>query len=234
MSRSDTVAPVQTYPVIEVFTSMQGEGTLMGAPSTFVRFGGCNLQCSWCDTPYSWKEDDKWPEMAMTPEEIARTVRARRVVLTGGEPLLHDLGPLLQSLTGQHVTVETNATLFRDYPQVDLWSLSPKLASAGYRPSLPVIRRYLDDCPGRVQLKFVVGGGQDLAQLREVLGVLPVAGVPVILQPVSPMPFEAGAYLTEFRRMVEHELLADPFWLAQDLRILPQFHRLLWGDARGV
>lgn len=226
--------PQLTLPVSEIFTSLQGEGTLIGAPSTFVRLSGCNLACRWCDTPYSWKEGELLPPVSLSVAQIAQAVQAPRVVLTGGEPLLHDLAPLLAALEGRHVTVETNATLYRDYPAVDLWSLSPKLASAGYRPNLPVVGRYLSDAPGRVQLKFVVAGSGDLAQVKETLEALPVTGVPVVLQPVSPMPFDTGSYLSDFRRWVETALMPDPFWMSVDLRVLPQFHRLLWGDAQGV
>src|SRR5947209_20495416 len=98
--------------VMEIYRSVQGEGTLMGVPTTFVRFFACNLRCSWCDTKYSWSVRDGGTWEAMSPEEVTTHVdalRARHVVLTGGEPTLHkDLPQLVQHLKqhGHHLTIE--------------------------------------------------------------------------------------------------------------------------------
>src|SRR5437870_3861131 len=125
--------------VMEIYRSVQGEGTLMGVPTTFVRFFACNLRCSWCDTKYSWsvREGGTWE--VFSPQEVADQVhahRARHVVLTGGEPTLQkELACLAQLLKqqGHHLTVETNTTIYSEavVPLIDLWSLSPKLSSAG-------------------------------------------------------------------------------------------------------
>jgi 7-carboxy-7-deazaguanine synthase len=74
--------------IAEIFHSIQGEGSLVGVPSVFVRTSGCNLRCVWCDTPYtSWHaEGDDW-----TLERIWAAVEAypaRHVVVTGGEPMI--------------------------------------------------------------------------------------------------------------------------------------------------
>lgn len=128
-----------TMNVMEVYRSVQGEGTLMGVPTIFVRFFACNLRCSWCDTKYSWsvREGGTWE--TLTPQAVATRIRdlgARHVVLTGDEPTLQqELAQLAQLLkqSGYHLTVETNTTIFPDavVPLIDLWSLSPKLSSAG-------------------------------------------------------------------------------------------------------
>ena len=74
--------------ISEIFYSVQGEGVLTGVPSVFVRTSGCNLRCSWCDTPYaSWAPEG--PEMS--PEEILtqiETYPTRYIVVTGGEPMI--------------------------------------------------------------------------------------------------------------------------------------------------
>ena len=95
--------------ISEIFYSIQGEGTLVGVPSVFVRTSGCNLRCVWCDTPYtSWKPEGR----EMTEEEIIATVRsfpARHVVVTGGEPMiLESVVPLTHALKGAglHITIE--------------------------------------------------------------------------------------------------------------------------------
>jgi len=119
------------YPVIESFYSLQGEGAYLGTPAYFIRFGGCNLRCEWCDTKESWQEGIPLVEM----EEILKEIPCRRVILTGGEPTLQDLGPLIGALKsrGHEVAIETNGS--REIPadwQLDWVAVSPKPES-GYR-----------------------------------------------------------------------------------------------------
>lgn len=101
------------YPVIEIFDSIQGEGCLAGFPVTFVRFAGCNLACSWCDTKESWDTAaNKSKVTMMTAEEIAKEVSLEFVVLTGGEPTIHDLTEVCNTLNaeGHKICIETNGT----------------------------------------------------------------------------------------------------------------------------
>jgi 7-carboxy-7-deazaguanine synthase len=122
---------VKALVVNETFVSVQGEGGLVGTPSTFVRLTGCSLRCSWCDTPAtSWR-----PVGARrTVEDLLEECMGgpRHVVVTGGEPLLQapvvELVARLQS-AGQHVTIETAGVA--DLPVApDLLSLSPKLTNS--------------------------------------------------------------------------------------------------------
>jgi len=113
----------------EIFSSVQGEGLRQGEPTLFIRFTGCNLRCSFCDTKYAWEPgSDMSVERIMQRVQAARKVfPARWVCLTGGEPLLQDLAPLVGRLKRAklNVQVETNGTLGRDWP-VDWWTVSPK------------------------------------------------------------------------------------------------------------
>ena len=99
------------YPVIEVFASVQGEGTFSGLGADFIRLAGCNLRCSWCDTAHSY---DVAAATMLDAEEILAKWQFDQpiVVITGGEPTLYDLGPLVQALKafGKFVTLETNGT----------------------------------------------------------------------------------------------------------------------------
>ncbi|HVT80976.1 MAG TPA: 7-carboxy-7-deazaguanine synthase QueE, partial [Phycisphaerae bacterium] len=122
--------------ISEIFYSIQGEGKLLGVPSVFVRVSGCNLRCTWCDTPYaSWKPEGEEMDVAAIAEKVAR-FRARHVVVTGGEPMMfRETGELIGVLkaAGMHVTVETAGTLWLEglgAGAIDLASVSPKLANS--------------------------------------------------------------------------------------------------------
>lgn len=109
----------KTYPVVEMFDSIQGEGSMMGMKVTFIRFKGCNLACPWCDTKEAWDSSLVGiPASAqnfknMTVAEIVKQCKCKMIVLTGGEPGIHDLKPLVEALhaAGRYICIETNGTL---------------------------------------------------------------------------------------------------------------------------
>lgn len=112
-----------SYPIVEIFSSVQGEGTKIGTPCTFVRLGGCNLRCEWCDTKKSW--DDDW--FYMSAEKIAERCEDEYVVITGGEPTIHNLEPLIKELKrcGHKIGIESNGT--NEIPEgIDWITISPK------------------------------------------------------------------------------------------------------------
>jgi 7-carboxy-7-deazaguanine synthase len=176
----------------EIFFSLQGEGRNQGAPSVFVRTSRCNLYCSWCDTPYTWnwhgtsfihtggaKFDPSAASIELDISAVSALVRrwrCRRVVLTGGEPLLQarDFVQLLTELLAVDPSytfeVETNGTLI---PPAELDSLlgqytvSPKLESSGVERAL----RLRDDAlafmaasPKSV-FKFVIAAALDVREV---------------------------------------------------------------------
>lgn len=98
-------------PIIEIFDSIQGEGTMMGTPVTFIRVAGCNLKCPWCDTKYSWGIEGN-VSMKLDPKEIVAQCNRDIVVITGGEPCLYDLDELIILLHQEEkiVCLETNGT----------------------------------------------------------------------------------------------------------------------------
>src|ERR1700758_3861717 len=74
--------------IAELFYSLQGEGSLVGVPSFFIRTSGCNLRCSWCDTPYtSWQPEGSDLSLGQILDEV-KAHPARHVVVTGGEPMI--------------------------------------------------------------------------------------------------------------------------------------------------
>ena len=174
--------------ISEIFYSVQGEGKLVGVPSIFVRASGCNLRCTWCDTPYaSW--DPQGEEMSVSRiVEHVHEHPAKHVVLTGGEPMIMtDIIPLSRALrdAGYHITVETAGTVHADVA-IDLASLSPKLSNSTptdreggrfarahekLRLNVPILQAFIDASPD-FQLKFVVANPGDLVEIHALLDQL--------------------------------------------------------------
>ena len=118
------MAREKTYPIVEIFHSVQGEGYHTGTPSIFIRFGGCNLQCSWCDTDFS-----KWDRMSITEiMTILEQWTTKRIIYTGGEPAMQKLRPLSDELhsRGYNIAIETNGTIELKEGLVDWICVSPK------------------------------------------------------------------------------------------------------------
>jgi len=125
-----------TLKINEIFPSIQGEGLRQGKPTLFIRLSGCNLKCSFCDTKYAWQHGQE-----MTIDSILKKIQkihaafpAQWICLTGGEPLLQDVGGLITSLKTNkfQIQVETNATIFRRLG-VDWYTISPKPPDYFYR-----------------------------------------------------------------------------------------------------
>jgi len=120
----------QALPLMEAFRTVQGEGAHTGRPSFFMRIGGCDVGCHWCDVKESW-DATKHP---VTPLEVLfglPSANDRTVVITGGEPLMWDMGPLTEGLRarGFNVHLETSGA----YPVTGTWDwvcLSPKKTKA--------------------------------------------------------------------------------------------------------
>ena len=221
--------------IAEIFYSLQGEGGLLGMPSVFIRTTGCNLRCSWCDTPYtSWRPEGEEMSLDRILERTAG-YGARHVVVTGGEPLLApEIVPLTEQLRAQnlHVTIETAGTVFAPVA-CDLMSISPKLANS--TPPGPWAERHeaLRRNPGVIsrlmalaayQLKFVLARPEDAAEVRALVAELSADPARVILMPEGTLP----ATLRE-----------RALWLAElckqeGYRYSPRLHVDLWGDRRGV
>lgn len=112
-----------SYPIVEIFHSVQGEGYHTGIPHVFVRFGNCNLRCEWCDTNFLEYEMRDLEDIV---SEVS-SYNCDRVIFTGGEPALQDLGSIGMELKklGIHISIETNGTIPVD-PIVDWICVSPK------------------------------------------------------------------------------------------------------------
>lgn len=118
---------IEKYPIMEHFFTIQGEGTYSGRAAYFIRIAGCDVGCVWCDVKESWDKDQ---HATMTTNEIIEKVTESKtdfVVITGGEPAMYDLRPLVDQLKslGINIAIETSGC----YPlqgDVDWYCFSPK------------------------------------------------------------------------------------------------------------
>ena len=229
----------EAVKIAEIFYSIQGEGMLVGVPSVFVRTLGCNLRCTWCDTPYtSWQ-----PEGAnQSIDEITGAVAAfgaGHVVITGGEPMI---APGIVELTkrlrdaGVHITIETAGTVYVSV-ECDLMSISPKLSNSTpfereggrwaaqherlrYQPE--ILRRLIAAYP--YQLKFVVAQPEDMPEIEAIRSDLGAPASRIVLMPEGTrqeIVRERGLWLAEISKRTGY-------------RYSPRLHIDLWGDKRGV
>ncbi len=222
--------------IAEIFYSVQGEGGLVGVPSVFVRTSGCNLRCSWCDTPYtSWHPEG---DDVVADEILARASAfsaARHVVLTGGEPMI---APGIVELSrrfrerGMHVTIETAGTVFAPV-ECDLMSISPKLSNSTpegvfqaqherLRLQPDVLLRLMSICD--YQLKFVISRPEDVDEARALIAQVEAPASKVILMPegiTAETLDQRGVWIAEICKQF-------------GFRFSPRLHVQLWGNRRGV
>jgi 7-carboxy-7-deazaguanine synthase len=127
------------YPVMEAFYTLQGEGAHTGRAAYFIRLGGCDVGCVWCDVKESW-DANKHPQISVDQiVSSALQYPGRMIVITGGEPLMHELGPLTKALhiAGFTINIETSGA----HPlsgELDWICLSPKKFKAPLPEVLPV------------------------------------------------------------------------------------------------
>ena len=187
------------FRVTEIFLSVQGEGLHVGERTVFVRLYGCPLHCVWCDQPEALTTTGVGRFVEMEPESVREAVvrhrAARRVCLTGGEPVIAPKASLLWLLrrlkeAGYWISIETSGARVVEelFEWIDFWTVSPKGRSAETFEGDPVeaqalrLRRFLHVPPGRRQFKFVI---QDRRDVEDAIGVLDALGYDgaVVLQP---------------------------------------------------
>ena len=213
--------------VNEIFTSIEGEGIRAGRICTFIRFTGCNLRCSWCDTAYAFDEGRE-----MSVQEILDSVPsdASCVTVTGGEPLLQERSELMQltdALTarGTEVNFETNGSVdFTDFMK------EGTIITADYKlPSSKMSSRMDMSALARLRgcdvLKFVAADDRDLGETERVLDEL---------RPVCHVFISPVFGCMDPKRLVEW-LKGYAFKDRMDIRIQIQLHKAVWPpETRGV
>lgn len=234
------VAAVDRLPVAEVFRSVQGEGPFAGRACSFVRLSGCNLSCSWCDTPETWDARRfrlaDYRQLLTVDRVLAELDPGLPVVVTGGEPLLYQdrpaWGELLGVCSGRGVWLETNGTIDPTDSTLDSCEcmvVSPKLSNAGphrgrQSPYLADRWRVVAGVVDRVHLKFVCEGAADV---DAVAGWAAVEGWPRSRVWVMPEGVDADTLAERW------PVVADAA-VAHGLNVSHRLHILAWGNTRGT
>ena len=164
------------YKVVEKFVSINGEGVLAGQLAVFIRFQGCNLNCSYCDTSWANQQDALYTEMM--EQEIYQYIKetgVRNVTLTGGEPLLnHEIIYLLQLLTEDkdlNIEIETNGSIdLLEYAKIsDSISFTMDYKLPGSLMESKMLVTNFDILTRKDTVKFVVGSIEDLDCAKEIM-----------------------------------------------------------------
>jgi len=233
--------------VSEIFgPTIQGEGALIGLPTVFVRTGGCDFRCVWCDSLHAVQSDYRhtWAAMsaAAVMDEVRRLAGAPLMVtLSGGNPAIQPLGDLiaLGRAEGYGFAMETQGSVVQDwFADLDMLVLSPKPPSSKMGTDWEAFGACI--AAARVAdtvLKIVVFDEADYAYARDAAARHPE--LPVYLQPgnhTPPPPEDDGAEVDvagiEARMNWLIARAAQDGW--HGARILPQLHVMLWGNKRGV
>lgn len=155
------------YKVNSIFYSLEGEGIWSGYPTIFIRMSSCNLNCLYCDENFN-------NYTRMSAKEIVDKIKeypAKRIRITGGEPMLQDLNELLKELyfKCRHVAIETNGTIYDNdvFESVDLISADIKGPSSGEESDYKVIQKLYHRFKNKTEFKFVISNLGDLVFYKE-------------------------------------------------------------------
>lgn len=237
----------------EIFHTLQGEGRNIGMPSVFVRASLCNLNCFWCDTPYTWNWEDtafdhidgaqysredsiinlEVPDLAKKLAEFT----CSNFVFTGGEPLIQESGwvDLMKNLkatagsASPHFEIETNGTLEpgRSFLElIDQLNVSPKLKNSRVDESRRLnidVLKTLAET-GKADFKFVLADRSDWPEIESLINRIPLPRDRVFLMPKANTLAELEANQASVA-----ELARD-----QDCRFSDRLHLRLFGAKRGV
>ena len=180
--------------VQEIFPTLQGEGPLAGVPSVFVRLGGCNLACSFCDTEFESFRAMPVEEIMAEIRNLARHSR-KLIVITGGEPLRQPIEKFCAMLIGEGfiVQIETNGTLWRPLPEAVRVVISPKNTGV-YAPLRP------DTLQRAEALKFIISAQNPLYRDIAEVGQSQFQ-TPIYVQPMD--EYDPGKNAANLQRCIE-------------------------------
>ncbi|WP_432663846.1 radical SAM protein [Wukongibacter baidiensis] len=207
--------------VNEIFLSIQGEGASTGYPTVFVRFTGCNLRCSYCDTKYSY--DDGFD---MTPEDVYGKINEygyKRICITGGEPLLQEeINMLLSLLKEYEVNIETNGSIdIKAFKLSDRHRFTMDMKAPSSLESKEMKLSNFKHLRETDEIKFVIGSREDYEWAKETIKNYYEKGV--------------ITFSSVFTKIDPKEIIG---WILDDkldVRFQLQIHKFIWNpEEKGV
>lgn len=233
-----------TLRIAEIFgPTVQGEGALIGEPTVFIRAGGCDYRCSWCDSLHAVDSRHRHDWAAMSADQVWQRVRelsggrALTVSISGGNPAIQDFAPViaLGRAEGYRFACETQGSVARDwFADLDLLVLSPKPPSSGEVVDWDAFAACLRAAgPARAVMKIVIFDQADYDWARAAAARHPE--LQLYLQPGNPdvdpdTPIDLQSCIDRLHWLIEK--VTGDGWFSP--RVLPQLHVLVWGNKRGV
>lgn len=208
----------------EVFYSIQGEGLNAGQPAIFIRFGNCNLKCTWCDTKYTWHpdtQDNFEAPLQKVFSEIRKYPNCKHLVITGGEPMLQQpvIFAIRREFPNYYIEVETNGSQAVQ-PQcaqaVDLFTVSYKTSNSGNAPY------ELKTINGKCVYKFVVCREDDFEEIEAVIKKYRLPADKIFLMPEG---------VTREAVLSRQPLLVE-YCKRRGYHFTTRLHILTWGSER--
>lgn len=221
-----------TYKVVEKFISINGEGQLAGQLAVFIRFQGCNLNCSYCDTKWANEPDCEYTLMTMEEiDEYIKSTSINNITLTGGEPLMQgQIVELIQYLTRtkeRRIEIETNGSIsIRPLRSIDCSKISItmdyKLPSSGMENGMQIDNLGL--LTEQDTIKFVVGSEEDLSRTKSIIDDF------LLIDRTS-------VYISPVFGQISPQKMVD--WMKNNLlnkvTLQLQLHKIIWGnEVKGV
>ena len=223
--------------VVEIFKSIQGEGTLIGSPMVFIRLWGCNMNCTWCDTRYSWAPEFKsiTKRDNLTPEALVKYLldhfpEVTWFNFTGGEPTLWEeeiqqVNKLLQEQS-KNTCIQTNGKEWKEqlFSSLDKVCMDIKCPTSGEISDLSSIGKLRK----QDEIKLVLGSQEDVDYAKEIISSYQT-DASIIIQPVLTSDEGLDAYYDQLKWLINEFSSMN----TDKIRILPQLHQLLWRDQAG-
>lgn len=211
--------------ISEIFFSIQGEGLEIGLPTVFVRLFACDLRCTWCDSMYAVEGRD-FAEMSMNQvKSELEKFNCKRVCLTGGEPLIqrNEVEHLTEYLVSEGYMIVLETSGHKEPPPV-FWTANCLISMDCKCPSSEMEEKMdfslFEKLRSKDQLKFVIQDEVDYEYAKRILNKYQISAN-IIFQPVY------GTHL----KWLSEKVLEDRL---EKVRVLPQLHKVIWGEIRGV
>lgn len=243
---------MKKIPVVEIFGPVvQGEGDMVGQQTYFLRLGGCDYRCSWCDTMYAvdpkqvkanstmMTEEEIWQKL----EDLSSLTHVRTLTISGGNPCMHNIGELIKMLGNKwYLALETQGTIWQEWVKdCDTVTISPKPPSSGMSTNFAKLEEFVSKIiiRGTGVIKIVAFDPDDYQYAKELFNHFHNKWgdhLKFYLQPGT--EFEGltteqiRALLLDRTEVMTDAVVNDP--QMSFVRVIPQLHTLIYGSRRGV